>query len=79
MTDELKTLNDYEEQALISWQATTFRNVLRVDAILWVKELQKENMPYAWLSGQGYAPEGATEILIEWIMHRYNLTEDDLK
>lgn len=82
-TDELKTLKDLEDYSFNYGENEYFASVaeLRASAIRWVKELRKPTINLRQdnkLLLQN-ANEGEAEAQVRFIMHRYNLTEADLK
>ena len=67
---KLKTLKDIE-------MPDEVRKVLRIAAIEWVEQKQAEiNVPFLYYS-RHIADE--INVVIDWIMLVFNLTEDDLK
>ena len=87
MKMDLKTLKDIERKGMIDPISCKIAHSgdLKQEAIKWVKELSKledseSHTELAGLMVSNYAYESEdSATMISWIMHFFNLTEEDLK
>jgi hypothetical protein len=79
MTEELKTLKDIEFESTYKDVNIAFSEALRQEAIKWVKEYKNKTLKLNYKDREVKYSGMEMLCLKIWIMHFFNLTEEDLK
>ena len=78
MTDELKTLKDFErDESAVGWNNAC--ELLKQEAIKWVKQLEIDFTEKPLLKPQNNREYWIFTEYRQFLMDRFNITEEDLK
>ena len=83
MSEDLKTLKELKDYLLTydrfgNTKEVEYYNkdVLRAEAIKWVKEIRSG---YIFVAGKGKKNKKIEKDIVDWIMHFFNISEKDIK
>ena len=83
MQSELKTLKDIRNELTIQDDEDSFVEYLKQEAIKWIKELgnldKEDTTMFVFCEETTVKKPQYRRIIIKWIKHFFNITEEDLK